>query len=840
MLPKFLNSTVRVAGFIISAILLVQPWLIATNTSDPFLYTGWAGFLSAFISLLCISLVFVAFKPQKGYITTNPGLLFLFIAISIALYFTPYRVCLRESLFGIGLIFSLWSLRLFRKNEDNFSIGGMIALSGFFMSVYAICQINGNDFLVWESKYQVVGTLTNPNFLGIFLCITSAITFGMFAELYSKSKKHSLTFLAFFITQITVILMLQKSGLLICLAFMTILWICSRWFKFSGKISKKTPIIAGLILAVIFLTSQWLIYRATSAYEWEKITKVSTNAQTVVSRLILWKMGFEIFLKHKFTGAGVGAVSDIMPLQRPPVASTLGLNIYNDNPHSFVVTSLAETGFLGLLGLSTLLVSIYGCYIRKNTFYEEVEITKETPIEDKKDSENLEIINFPWINTAIAVLILYLGFQSRFVKSYYIPSAISAVIFYFGVSTSIKNRNYVSSKNDFRFLGRSTLTAILGFTFYSLFNNTFSIIPLSAFIVLIASLHYSCCQPDVRWKPRITGISFLFLLFPIFFGISAYYTELNYEKETNAFSEGATALSQGNWQEAEAKLKEAIQINPQCLKAYYGLALALDALKQPELAQDYLLKLDTMVPNIFNVKYEIARILFENNKILEAHRYAIKNLEWSETPLAYEMLGNILLREGRYNDAEHIFKESLVSIPKNTKERLATDRIRLSLAALASERGDFKNCKKYLNAIKTEVAENLDAIYLKGMLLTREKKYDEALLLFNKAIELYPHVPRILNAVGYLLLVTNKDLERAQILLEEAYSLVRTSEKVVLADLLMVANSLGKLYHKQNKLKQAGELLKLSYEGTPEEWKALKKERLNDLNAFFDSFESAK
>ena len=88
-------------------------------------------------------------------------------------------------------------------------------------------------------------------------------------------------------------------------------------------------------------------------------------------------------------------------------------------------------------------------------------------------------------------------------------------------------------------------------------------------------------------------------------------------------------------------------------------------------------------------------------------------------------------------------------------------------------------------------------------------------------------------------MITNKDLDRAQIILEEAFNQLKNSSQRDLSDLLMIANSLGKVYQKQNKLDKAGELLKFSYEETPNEWKALKEERLKDLNDFYNSFKPA-
>lgn len=831
MISILINSLIRIAGFAIAVILIVQPWLIKVNDLNPFFYSEWMIVIAGFISLSASSLLLAFYRPKKGYNNLTWVLILTFVAIAVSLYFTHYTVSFRISMIYIGLLACIGSLRLLRKGVDNLSIAGMISLSGLFMSIYAICQKSGHDFLVWESKFNVVGTLTNPNYLGLFLCLTSIITFGLVAELYKKSLKDSFIFLVFFVIQISVIIMLNKIGCLLCLAFAVLMWFWSKNFYSSGKISRQSPLIAGFIIALILFLGQWYIYSKTSSYPWNKITFLPAKSHPFVTRIILWQMGFEIFKEHPQTGIGAGSISYIMPLKRPPTASSLGLAINNTDPHSFIVTTLAETGFLGLWGICSILSAVFGMYLRKNSRYE----TIESPNEEIK----LNTVIYPWTTTFTAIIILYLSFQAGFIPQKLLPISISFIILLFGICTSFKNNSLKYNKNDNMFIGKSTLITILAFVFYSLFNNSFSIFPLMGLMVSIIGLHFSSCVPDVVYKPKMTLISLAFIILPVVYGFSSQYFLLSYSQEQEFLNRGTVAFNNEKWEEAEHYFLNAANINPQCLQAYHGRALALDAMGKTDEAQEVLSQLDAMVPNIFNVKYEIARILFENHKILEAHRYAVKNLKWIETPLAYELLGKILLEEGRFGEAEDVFKEGLKNIPNRSNEILAADRIRLNLAALNCNRGNYSECKKLLESIKTDINEHLEYLYMRGLILTQDKKYNEALEIFEKALKKYPTVPKILNAVGYLLMITNKDLNRAEVILEEAYKMVKASQPVDLADFLMISNSLGKLYQKQNKLSQAGELLKSSYEATPDEWKSLKEARLKDLNDFYNSFNKA-
>ena len=839
MLPKVVNLLLRIAGLIVTAILLIQPWLVANQSADPFVLSGWSLLFAGLISIFSSSVILAFYRPHKGYVPITTALLVLFISFGISLFYSNYTASLRVTMLCISGLACIGFLRLSRKNEDNITVAGMVSVDGFFMAVYAICQSLNYDFLIWESKYKVVGTLSNPNFLGIFLCVTAAITLGLVAELYRKNKKDSLIFLGMLLTQLAVIVMINKPGCLLTFAFMAVMWCYSKRICLFGKMSRRSTVISGVILTIILLVSVMLIHSALNNYPWDKLTKVSYGYQTIVSRLVLWQMGLNIFATHPVTGLGLGTLSYAMSLQRHPTSSVLGLNGYNDDPHSFIITSLAETGIIGFTGLCILLVSIFGCYIRNNSKSEKLDSSEAEAIITENFPENPPTIDFAWSSFGAAAVIVYLSLRSGYIKPIYLPVSISFLILFFGISTYFLNKKEDYGERDYNNLSRGSLTAITGFCFYCLFNNSFSIVPLSAFMILIMGLHYSSCLPEVKWKSRITFISLAYIFLPLVFTFSAYNFQRDYVKEQANLSNGALALRDGRWNDAENNFEAAIKLNPQSFKAYHGLALALDSQGKPEEAQEILSNLDNMVPNVFKAKYEIARILFENNKILEAHSYAIKNLKYAKDPLSYELLGNILLVEGRQKEAEDIFVEGLKNKPATPQEVLAADRMRLSLAAITSNRGDFKSCQEYMDKITTEVSKNLDAMYIKGMLLSRKNKDTEALAIFEEALNQYPHIPRLMNAVGYLLMKQNKNLDRAQVLLERAFLTAKSNEQVNQADFLMITNSLGKLYHKQNKLKEAGELLRLSYEQTPSEWGDLKQERLKDLNDFYDSFGQA-
>lgn len=834
MLPGSIDNLLRMAGIVISAILAVQPWFITTCSEDPFLFSSWAILAAGTLSVCIAAVILLFFRPRQGQIVFASSFLMLFSAITAATLASNFITSLRSSIMIVTLLLLATFLRLARRQQDNLAVAGMVAISGATMAVYGIMQFAGFDVLTWDSEYRMVGTFSNPNYYGIFLVVTALITLGLARELPEKEKQSRVIFSFLLGLQLLAIFLCMRTGIVICLVAGLILFFSHFWEIKPGKFLRRSPFVSGLILALIFAAFYGLAYFATSSYPWESLNKMPYRYMSIVSRMILWQMGYGIFLDHPLTGLGPGAISYLMPMQRPPQGSILGIKIFNDDPHSAPVALLAELGFWGLWAVCSIIVIIYGCFVWKR-FKGHREIEPAVTVETVETLETVAATGpFPWAHTAIAAVIAFLAYQANFISAAVFLYSIPLIVAYFGLQTAFSPGSADDAVEQSTGLSKATMVALLTFMLHSLFNNSLGVPPLTGFMLLIFSLHFSSCQRNIVWKRKFSYLSLVFIIFPALYVFTAYNFQIAHQREQMNLWQGQALLGSDNPAEAQQAFTAAIQANPQSLKAHYGLALSLEKQNRLDETQDILKRLDAMVPNAFNSNYELARILFERKQILEAHRYALKNLQWDQAPRAYELLGKILLVEGKQQEAEKIFAEGLLMIPGNIRERMAADRIRLSLAALAANRGEFDACEKVLNQITTEVKNEVDALYLSGMLLSRQKKLDEALALFEKALELYPQNPKFMNAVGYILSEKKIDLERAQKLLEDAYQGIRSTEQTDLADLLMITHSLGKLYWQLNKLKEARELLQIAYDQCPAEWAILKEERRQDLAEFFE------
>jgi tetratricopeptide (TPR) repeat protein/O-antigen ligase len=821
MFPAAIASLFRFSSIAVSAVLIIAPWLISTQSEDPYLFQNWLVFSLAALAISEMAVIFLFFRPRRGHFGFIKPLLMIFIFLSASMYFSPFSTSLRVTLLWLSLFVLTAFLRLSRKQQDNESIAGMFCLSGFFMAIYALFQHFGYDFFHWTSSpHKIVGTFSNPNFLAAYLMLTSIFTLGITFELPTAKIRERLSLVIMFLVQAAVIILSGAISATIGLVLGIILLLTSFWEVKPGRILRSSPFVAGAIVCIVLILLQGLVYYASSNYPWENLASSPYRYFSVVSRLVVWQMGFSVFLDHPLIGLGPGAIRFMMPQQRPPFGTSLGLRLFNDDPHSIVVSLLAETGLAGLLALSAFVCYLFG-----------IAIWRRSKCLPENKAEETDEVSFSWAVALLMLVISALGFGANFISLQTFFYSIPAIIMIQGLFNSLRQRHYLRESQR---MVKTPLVCLIVFVFHSTFNNNISVLPLLLAAVSIASLLISNSLRDVIWHKRFSFTTLPYLCVPVLYVFVAYNLQGTYQQEQTMLFHGSQALGKGEPGKAQLAFESAIRANPQSLKAHFGLAMSLKRQNLLDDARNILEKLDQMVPNAFNTNYELARLLLERKHLLEAHRYALKSLEWNMTPQSYELLGKILLQEGKFADAKKVFEEALVIVPEHIREeRLAADRIRLSLAALAANESNFERCENYLKEIRSSVSENSDALYLRALILSRSGNNQEALDLFEKALIQSPENPKLMNAVGFILVKENIDLDRAQKLLEAAHQLIKSNETPMLSDLLMVAHSLGILYWKQGKLDQAEKLLEIAWEQCPDNWEAQKAARLEDLKRFY-------
>ncbi|MDD3149037.1 MAG: O-antigen ligase family protein, partial [Candidatus Riflebacteria bacterium] len=341
MLSGSIDNLLRLAGILLAAVLAVQPWLIATRSEDPFLFSSWAVFAAGSIAICIASVVFLFFRPRRGQVVFLGSYLLFFAAITLSTLQSGFNNSLRSSMLFISILLLTGFLRLAGRKQDSLATAGMLALCGGAMAAYSLLQYLGYDLLAWNSDYIMVGTFSNPNFLGAFLVIAAIITFGII-DTQNLNLKNKLAFSFLLALQLAAIVIGGRSGVIICLIIAVILYFTTFWEVRPGKLLRKSPLISGLLLALVLTLCHGLAYMATTSYPWESLSKMPQRYMPAITRLVLWQMGYAIFLDHPVAGLGPGAIAYLMPAHRPPQGSTIGIKPFNDDPHSVIISLLAE------------------------------------------------------------------------------------------------------------------------------------------------------------------------------------------------------------------------------------------------------------------------------------------------------------------------------------------------------------------------------------------------------------------------------------------------------------------------------------------------------------------
>ncbi len=834
MLPGSIETFLRLAGILFSAILAVLPWYITPDSLDPFLFQSWAIFAMGAISICIFAVILIFFRPRNRQIPFMSSFIVIFTAVAISTIYSNFLVSLRSSMLIITTLLIVSFFRVSRQRKDNLSIAGMIILSGTLMGIYGILQYAGFDLLTWQSKYQMVGTLSNPNFYGSFLAITALFTLALSLDASLRGTRTRVIFLLFFVLQFFALILLNRTGTTFTFLTGLLLLFTHGWEVKPGKILRSSPFISGIILSLLVVIFHGLLFYASSNYPWDSLRKPPSRHFPIVSRLILWQMGYGVFLQNPFSGLGNGAVPYLLPIQRPPLGTALGIKTHNDDPHSSAITILAENGILGLIGVCSFLAVLYGCFVWRRFKIRAITVEMDSASIPPLQQVNANCQPLHWAGFLIVITGTLGAFLAKLLTGAQMFYILPLSIVVFGLHNA-----YITGTSDLTSfqlpnLAKATMVGLLAFCFDSLYNPSLSVLPIVALAVLLTGTHFSSCLRDLKWKRKFSLVSLLYLFFPAMYVFAVYQFQASYHIEQTCLSQGEKHLAEESFEKSYGEFKKAIKANPQSLKAHFGLATSLEKLNRLEESQDIFKRIDSMVPNAFNSNFELARLLLQRNQILEAHRHVLKSLEWNQVPRAYELLGRILVMEGKFTEAERVFREGLMLVPFESYEMESADRIRLNLAAMMANRGEFEQCESLLSAMTTSVREDIDVIYLRGMMLSRRKNLTEALELFEKGLKQAPDKPHLLNATGYILTELNIDLERARKLLERAHAIIKKSNPPNLSDLLMVAHSLGKLYWKTGKMNEARQLLQIAYDQSPSEWKILKKERLEDLNTFLN------
>ena len=203
----------------------------------------------------------------------------------------------------------------------------------------------------------------------------------------------------------------------------------------------------------------------------------------------------------------------------------------------------------------------------------------------------------------------------------------------------------------------------------------------------------------------------------------------------------------GNYDEARAKLTQAVRLNPNHFDAHYSLGVVLAKIGQPALARTQLEKALQIDPSSDQTHFRLANVL----RSLGLQDEAKKQLELYQTSSAERAKKDVatnkanqakeFLQKGEIQRAVDLYKEAVQQNPKNA-------RMLFSLALALDEKGDFQSEGEAI-----EKAIQIDPGFAPahnqlGLVRLQAGEIREAEQEFRTAVSLSPHYTEAQNNLG--------------------------------------------------------------------------------------------
>ncbi|MCF7820026.1 MAG: O-antigen ligase family protein [Candidatus Pacebacteria bacterium] len=315
-----------------------------------FTLTGLLVF-STFLHLLFLKNIKISRSLLKTWLW--PGLLLLALSLSSLLsvnFFHSWQGSY-ERLAGLDfyLALFLWLVLISFNIYQNKNlikakeIFLTIALSSLLVSIYAVSQFFGFDFMSWKESaegYRAFSTLGQPNYLGLFLLLSWPTYFYLIFK--SRSKVNSIFIgLALLLNLLALVLSFSRgSWLAFLLIFIAFLW----WLAKKKNIFKPKKILLGGLIILAFLA-----FLSSNSMLKDRLNNFFSGPAVSVRWLHFQAAGSK-FIDKPILGHGLEHQDNLFRSDlNKKWALYEKLNIYMDRAHNVFLDYLVVGGALGLI-----------------------------------------------------------------------------------------------------------------------------------------------------------------------------------------------------------------------------------------------------------------------------------------------------------------------------------------------------------------------------------------------------------------------------------------------------------------------------------------------------------
>lgn len=308
--------------------------------------------------VILLAILLIIFKLNNNRVQIEackyPLLLLISAYISSNIFSVNIQNSLKETVKFISYA-SLFFLVLQADFKQKNIIIKSIVIAASIISIYSIYQYFfgyshtleylkkfDNNFLSTSSyardillAKRAIGTFPSPNILGSYL----AMCFFLVLYLISNDRLNIIWYLSLSI--ITISLVLTKSmGAWLSLSGT----ICLAFIIFSKTTKKKTILVtaAPVLFVLIFITIN----------RWERFIDLQNPQNSITQRLNYWQTAINMIKAHPIFGVGPANFQELF------LKYKAGLSTDTRYAHNILLNMWAETGILGIAGMSLLIINL--------------------------------------------------------------------------------------------------------------------------------------------------------------------------------------------------------------------------------------------------------------------------------------------------------------------------------------------------------------------------------------------------------------------------------------------------------------------------------------------------
>lgn len=367
---KFLSNLLLIGMSLITLVVYTQGVTDPVNVPKLFLLGGFALSLLAIFSISDVKKIF-----KKNPLPVLFLLLFLIASlISLLSSSAPFS----QSFYGVygrnnGFLLYFFLTILFfsamsvSQRHTFQGLSRALYLSGIVNIIYCMWVVFFGDFVGWSNQYgNILGTLGNPNFIGSFFGMFSAI---LFSKIFSRNNSYRNRIIDLVILVLTIFLIYKSQavqGRILLVAAFTI----SVLFYYFSKKNGRFPLtlIVGISTLMALLGILGTLQKGPLANMLYK-DSVSLRGQ-------YWYAGFQMGKQHLINGVGFDSYGDwYRETRRLGALTRPGIEVTSNTAHNVFLDIFAFGGIpllFSYIGLILLTFSSIFTYLKSNRIYDPV------------------------------------------------------------------------------------------------------------------------------------------------------------------------------------------------------------------------------------------------------------------------------------------------------------------------------------------------------------------------------------------------------------------------------------------------------------------------------------